>query len=100
MEFPFSSLLKINVISRKMNLVRFVIILIVFLKSTTCQTCGQQKGSKGLIFGGHYSVKGAWPWLAALRTSKNYKFFCAGSIITKSHVLSGMKNELKIYLNY
>ena len=70
---------------------RHFLLLILSIKCIKCQiTCGVSKASaKGLIVGGEYANREAWPWLTALIHKETNKYFCAGSIITKKHVLTG-----------
>lgn len=56
-------------------------------------SCGvpNTQGS-GLIYGGDSFSKGAWPWMTALlfRKASTPKFFCAGTLISKTKVVTGM----------
>ena len=82
---------------------RFKILLVVFVvvcetlgdKFPMNQTCGlKESSSEPLSFGpGTYGVaetkKSEWPWLVAFIYWPESKFFCAGSLISEKHVLSG-----------
>lgn len=41
------------------------------------------------VFGGKPTARGEWPWLVALFHTEYDRFFCAGSLISAMHVLSG-----------
>jgi secreted trypsin-like serine protease len=51
--------------------------------------CGKRLESAGLIYGGKATVKGSWPWLVAFTYRSNGEFFCAGSLVSKRHVVTG-----------
>lgn len=51
--------------------------------------CGKRSVFDGNIFGGDHTEVNAWPWLVALR--HNDVFFCAGSLVSTKHVVSGNK---------
>lgn len=53
------------------------------------EQCGQRLVLSGTIFGGAPTKKGDWPWLVAFVYWPDEAFFCAGSLITRSHVLTG-----------
>lgn len=53
------------------------------------EVCGQQFVLAGLIAGGNKTVRGEWPWLVALELKPDGMFFCAGTLISEKHVLSG-----------
>lgn len=57
------------------------------------QTCGQRKGLIGKIVGGIKAEKNEWPWLVAFVVIPEEMFFCAGSLISNNHVLSGECGE-------
>lgn len=50
--------------------------------------CGVGLGGSGFVVGGNETKRGQWPFMAALLLESTNQFFCGGSIITKSHVLS------------
>jgi secreted trypsin-like serine protease len=69
-----------------------VILLSIFLQvsSTVCQNyCGKVSVPTGLVVYGEETLPGEFPFLVALYKFENDKFFCAGSLITRRHVLSG-----------
>lgn len=37
-----------------------------------------------------------WPWLVAFVTRENDKFFCAGTLIGRQHVLSGLSSRYNV----
>ena len=52
--------------------------------------CGSHVEARGLIVGGRKVEKRSkWPWLVAFVYSEGSEFFCAGSLISKRHVLGG-----------
>lgn len=75
--------------------------LVVILISINCaaasalrqetSTCGipQQQGI-GLIIGGQ-NMERSWPWMVALleRSRGKYNFFCGGTLISKTKVVTG-----------
>jgi Trypsin len=61
----------------------------------TSTICGSRRSVTGTVFGGNEVKKNSWPWLVALFNRKNEKFFCAGSLISKRHVLSGDNQPFK-----
>lgn len=65
------------------------LILCVYSVIVIAQSCGLQKIGKGLIVGGSYASAGAWPWFSALKFKDEDRFFCAGTLFTERHVLSG-----------
>jgi secreted trypsin-like serine protease len=56
--------------------------------------CGSRHTVVGTIYGGDRANRNSWPWLVALFDRKNEKFFCAGSLISEKHVLSGKNKSL------
>jgi Trypsin len=53
--------------------------------------CGKRSLVVGTVLGGDEARKNSWPWLAALFNRRYDNFFCAGSLISRKHVLSGKK---------
>lgn len=54
-------------------------------------SCGDSVVGSGFIVGGDRIHRGQWPFLAALFRAKSGTYFCAGSVITKRHVISAGK---------
>lgn len=50
--------------------------------------CGVGFGGSGYVVGGNETKRGQWPFMAALLLESTNQFFCGGSIITTTHVLS------------
>lgn len=64
-------------------------ILQTAFKNAASEICGQRSGLTGTIFGGVEVKKNSWPWIVALFNRPKEKFFCAGSLISQNHILSG-----------
>lgn len=45
----------------------------------------------GLIIGGKNIERGSWPWMVALLEKPSGKFFCGGTLISETKVVTGMK---------
>lgn len=70
----------------------FLFLLISCVSTEISYKCGQQGNSMSTrIFGGEKIVKSSntFPWLVALHDRRGDNFFCAGSLISEKHVLSG-----------
>ncbi|KAG5670174.1 hypothetical protein PVAND_000455 [Polypedilum vanderplanki] len=67
-------------------------LLLIFFSSffvpSQFELCGKTKYSSGLIVNGDEVKRGEFPFLVALFRLKDQKFFCAGNLITKKHVLT------------
>jgi len=61
------------------------------------QECGQVKYSAGLIINGTEVRRGEFPFLVAIKTVKDQKFICGGSLITKTHALTGEIRNMIFY---
>jgi secreted trypsin-like serine protease len=59
------------------------------------RNCGNRRGVGGLVFGGSEIRRGDWPWLAALVHKPKNTFFCMGTLISKTHVLTSKQLNLK-----
>lgn len=67
-------------------------VLICFVISTAVEgQCGIKRsfGIANRVFGGDKLANVEFPWLVAMHHRKARSFFCAGSLITANHVLSG-----------
>lgn len=65
----------------------FAIVAVVYAK---VQSCGVPKRGTGFVLGGQTFKRGDYPWLVALMLLKNPpQFFCGGTIISSSFVLTG-----------
>lgn len=58
------------------------------IKRYTQDQCGQPLNPAGLVSNGIISKRDSWPYLVALLDTKKGKFFCGGSLITLSHILT------------
>lgn len=54
-------------------------------------TCGVAKGKISLIVQGQYFPRGTFPWIVALMYTETRppSFFCAGTLISKTFVITG-----------
>lgn len=53
-------------------------------------SCGvPYKEGTGLIIGGRNLERASWPWMVALLEKSSGTFFCAGTLISKTKVVSG-----------
>lgn len=75
--------------------------LFYFLIFITCGTidvrtleCGITDFAGGLITKGSMAERGEWPFLATLHLAENNKFFCAGTLISTKHVLTGTDSHI------
>lgn len=50
--------------------------------------CGRVSYPSSRVIGGNQIVRGKWPFLVALISASNGKFFCAGNLISSKHVLT------------
>lgn len=66
---------------------------ILGLGEANLENCQSSDPIVSRIFGGEKVTKFKieFPWLVALYNRKNEKFFCAGSLISEKHVLSGTR---------
>lgn len=67
-------------------------VIILFLKFAFVfseEFCGKVSISTGLVVNGEEARPGEFPFLVALYKIENDKFFCAGNLISRRHVLSG-----------
>lgn len=62
--------------------------------------CGKASIRAGLVVNGEQARPGEFPFLVALYKYKNDKFFCAGNLITRRHVLSGECKICIIFINF
>lgn len=63
------------------------------LDFSTQTQCGRSPTKPiALVAGGTVTSQGDWPWLTAMYVVlEEYKFHCAGSLISNTHVITGMK---------
>lgn len=69
-------------------------LLILFFTSlhvipSKLQACGKFSFSSGLVVNGDEAKRGEFPFLVALLKLQTQKFFCAASLITDKHALTG-----------
>lgn len=60
--------------------------------------CGTIEYIDPKILQGTATVRGAWPFLAALFHIEEAKFFCGSTIISAKHVLTGTYTQLENFL--
>lgn len=51
--------------------------------------CGTVNLQRSTILGGSQTLKGEWPFIAALYRNNKSEFFCGGTVISNRHVLTG-----------
>lgn len=59
-----------------------------FGQSVGDQTCGVKIKATGLIVNGSESKANEWPWLVALKTLPMRTFFCGGTLISETRVIT------------
>ena len=69
-----------------------------YLLLSQAQECGQVKYSTGLIINGTEVKRGEFPFLVAIKTVEDQKYICGGSLITKSHALTGEIRTRNIFI--
>jgi secreted trypsin-like serine protease len=68
-----------------------VMITVVASEITIRQTiaCGRRLSGEGNVYGGNHTELHSWPWLVTLHLKPTNTFFCAGSLISDRHVITG-----------
>lgn len=68
-----------------------LIVLLVQLRFSECSAneCGTVEYIDPRIVKGTQTVRGAWPFLAALYYVEQSKFFCGATLISSKNVLTG-----------
>lgn len=70
-----------------------IVLIVIEISFVNCGSindiCGRRSGVVGTIFGGNSVKKHSWPWIAAFYDRTVDTFFCAGSLFSTKHVLSG-----------
>lgn len=74
-----------NLLDLKMMVSLFLLLLVEIFT----QECGTISAIESRIINGAQSVKGKWPFLAALYYVEDSKFFCGSTLISRKHVLTG-----------
>lgn len=77
----------------KLNFYFFLFYISQEILQAISQSCGKLSYGSGLIVNGEESKRGEFPFLVALIRISDQKFFCAGNLITKTHILTG---EIKV----
>lgn len=77
--------------SRNEWLVRSLFALIIHLRfnGISANECGTTEFIDPKIISGTATVRGAWPFLAALFHVDDSKFLCGSTVISAKHVLTG-----------
>lgn len=62
-------------------------------------TCGKRIAAVGNVWGGVATIVNSWPWVVTLQhlTAQGNKFFCAGSLVSDKHIVSGTYVVQRIY---
>jgi secreted trypsin-like serine protease len=83
-----------------MKLFNFILLAVeiscVFVFSNgSSEGCGKKSNGDiaSRIFRGEKVTDGDWPWLVAFVHRSENNFFCAGSLISQAHVLSGLNES-------
>lgn len=70
-----------------------ILVLLTFspeLLGRNIKNCGRKISGTGLVVNGTASKAHYWPWMVALlNLDEDYKFFCAGNLVTTKNVISG-----------
>lgn len=53
--------------------------------------CGKVDVLQPTILKGTQTLRGEWPFIAALLEAKRNEFFCGGTLISTKHVMTGTK---------
>jgi secreted trypsin-like serine protease len=70
------------------------------IERAATSSCGKSQIAKGLSVGGNNTKPHTWPWMVALQKKlpeNKSEFFCAGSLITEQHVVSGKDESIPWY---
>lgn len=54
-----------------------------------CSQCGNVDLLQPTILKGTETLRGQWPFIAALIEAKEEEFFCGGTLISTKHVMTG-----------
>lgn len=62
------------------------------------RTCGSSIRNSGLVVHGTSFSRGNFPWIVALINTKDRanKFFCAGTLVSNRHVITGENRDLPV----
>jgi secreted trypsin-like serine protease len=66
----------------------------VFIGLSESQSCGDRSGIKGNIVNGNECQRGDWPWITAFVHVTKNTYFCGGSLISSTHILSGKIDKI------
>lgn len=82
-----------NVLTVSLTLVA----LLVHLRFAECSVneCGTVEFIVPRIVKGAHTVRGAWPFLAALYYVEQSKFFCGATLISSKNVLTGTLSRIR-----
>lgn len=69
-----------------------------FASDDNVNTCGESKVPTGFIVYGKPILHGTYPWIVALsdRTFFPARFFCGGTLISSTFVITGKQSESKL----
>jgi secreted trypsin-like serine protease len=57
--------------------------------ATVTRDCGKRLAPRAFVYNGKQAKPYSWPWLAAFTYRDNDEYFCAGSLVSKRHVVTG-----------
>lgn len=63
--------------------------LLLDIRLVNAVNCGEVNLARPLIIAGSDSVRGEWPFAAALYRVDDGAYFCGGTVISHKHILTG-----------
>jgi Trypsin len=99
-KFESLTILVVRISRMRFKLIEFYIFCLIFfieILKASSEECGKQVNFNALSFGGQKTRKNEWPWLVAL-VHREYGLSCGGSLLSKKHILSGIRYHSRRYL--